>query len=167
MSYSIERLMDNINTGRNKHVQSNVDPCAICSKKVKTDHLGIKCDSCDLWVHIVCNGTSEDEYVLLKNKNDLWHCLYCNLKNNLFNFPFTTCDNLQLSHINNCNSMHFLESLPDINIVNETVKFSNLASNEINNELPCNSSCKYYSINEYQKLNCSNNLNILHSNIKI
>ena len=62
----------------------------------------------------------------------MWYCLVCNLKNNLDNVPFTRCDNNELNNINNTSSMRFLESLPYVEIVNETSKFSNMASNEAN-----------------------------------
>ena len=38
---------------------------------------------------------------------------------------------------------------PYLEIVTETSKFSKLSSNEISNEVPINTSCKYYKINEY------------------
>ena len=58
-----------------------------------------------------------------------------------------------------------LESLPNAEIVIESTKFSNSASNEISFELPSKTSCKYYSVNEYQQLNNLGNLNIFHTNI--
>ena len=42
----------------------------------------------------------------------------------------------ELYNINNTSSMRFLESLPNIEIVVEASKFSNMASNEANIELP-------------------------------
>ena len=71
-------------------------------------------DSCDLWVHIGCNGILEEEYEHLKYDDDLRYCLICNLKNNLVNVPFTRCNNNELININNTSSMSFLESLPNV-----------------------------------------------------
>ena len=58
--------------------------------------------------------------------------------------------------------MSFLESLSNVEIVNETLKFSSMA----NIELPIKSTCKYYSVKDFLHLNKSrNNFNILNSNI--
>ena len=61
--------------------------------------------------------------------------------------------------------MRFLESLPNVAIVNEASKFTNISSNDASFELPSKSSSKYYTIKELQVLNISNNLNIFHTNI--
>ena len=66
-------------------------------------------------------------------------CLVCNLKNNFVNVPFTRCDNNELIDINDTSSMSFLEPLRNVEIVNETSKFSNMAYNEANIELLLNS----------------------------
>ena len=123
------------------------------------------CDICDKWIHIVCNNTTTDEYEQLKNQDDMWVCFLCNVKNNLLNVPFTICDNTELSNINTCNSMSFLNALPSIDVANETVNFSYTASNEIDVELPSNTDSRYYSVTEFQKLNKPKNLNIFHTNI--
>ena len=54
--------------------------------------------------------------------------------------------------------MRFLESLPNVEIINETITFLN-SFNDISNELRC----KYYSINDFQRLNKQGNLNIFHA----
>ena len=61
--------------------------------------------------------------------------------------------------------MSYLESHPNVEIVNETSKFSNMASNEANIELPIKSTCKYYLVKDFQHLNKARNNLILHSNI--
>ena len=125
----------------------------------------IQCDSCKSWVHIKCNDISPSEYEHLKYQSDLWHCLVCKIKTNLDDLPFTLCDNFDLMHINNTDSMRLLESLPYVAIVNEAISFSECSSNDSSIELPSKTSCKYYSVNEYQMLNKKSNLNIFHSNI--
>ena len=37
--------------------------------------------------------------------------------------------------------MRFLESLPNVDIINETLAFSDVSSNDINNALPIKTSC--------------------------
>ena len=55
-----------------------------------------------------------------KNNSDLWYCQLCTIKNNLDAFLFIQCNNTELSNINHTNSMSFLESLPHVEIINET-----------------------------------------------
>ena len=61
--------------------------------------------------------------------------------------------------------MRFLESLPNLDIFNESFSFTGDSSNDCSIELPNKTNCKYYSVNDYQRLNKKNNLNIFHSNI--
>ena len=61
--------------------------------------------------------------------------------------------------------MRFLESLPNLDIVNESLSFTDDSSNDCGIELPNKTNCKYYSVNDYQLLNKKNKLNIFHSNI--
>ena len=75
------------------------------------------------------------------------------------------CSNSDLININNSDSMRFLESLPNVEIVTVTCKFSMLSSNDASIEIPLKSCSKYYSANDFQLLNISNNFNIFHSNI--
>ena len=42
--------------------------------------------------------------------------------------------------------MRFLESLLNVEIINETISFSDVSSNDINDVLPTKTSCKYYSL---------------------
>ena len=42
---------------------------------------------------------------------------------------------------------------------------SDFPSNDINNQLPSKTSCKYYSVSEYELLDKKQNLNMFHSNI--
>ena len=61
-------------------------PCSICRYEVKHNHKAIQCTSCELWVHIKCNGISVDEYTQRQNNNlenpnlvdnELWSCMLC------------------------------------------------------------------------------------------
>ena len=144
MSYSDERLIEFIINDPNKPRNCAKDPCGICKKTVKTDQIAIQCDSCESWVHISCNKTSLSEYEQLVYKSDLWHCWVCNIKNNVERLPFTTCDNFELININDSNSMRFLESLPNLDIVNESLSFTDDSSNDCSIELPNKTNCKYY-----------------------
>ena len=63
-------------------------------------------------------------------------------------------------NINNTDSMRLFKSLPNVAIVNEAISFSECSSNESSIELPSKTSCKYYSMKEYQLLNKKRNLHI-------
>ena len=61
--------------------------------------------------------------------------------------------------------MRFLDSLPNLDIVTESLSFTDSSSNDSSVELPNKTSCKYYSVNDYQLLNKKYKLDIFHSNI--
>ena len=71
---------------------------AICYKAVRNNQGAVQCDSCDLWVHNKCNGTTDKEYELLKlsDETQSWECIVCMLSKNLVTVPFTLCDNTEL-----------------------------------------------------------------------
>ena len=116
---------------------------------------------------LVISGFTVD--VMIDVAVDPWFCLVCCLEFNLENVPlFTRCDNSELININYSSSMRFLESFPNVEIVNdESSKFTNISSNDASFELASKSCSKYYTIKEVELLNISNNFNIFHhSNIK-
>ena len=165
LCHHVEQLINRIINNRCVPRSSVKDPCGICYKIVKTNQRAIQCDCCESWVHITCNDISPTVYEHLKYKSDLWHCLVCSIITNLDSMPFTVCNNLELTNINNSDSMRFLESLPNVDIVEQIVSFTEHASNDSNIELPAKGTCKYYSVKKYQLLNKKSNFNIFHSNI--
>ena len=44
---------------------------------------------------------SRQLYMDILNTSDLWHCLVCSINTNLDSMPFTVCNNLELTNINN------------------------------------------------------------------
>ena len=68
MIFSIDTIIDKIicEEDLGKSFCNLKYPCNLCSKSVMKNQKAVQCDSCDLWVHIKCNGTSDDEY----NGND-------------------------------------------------------------------------------------------------
>ena len=101
---------------------------------------------------------SKKDYENSKNQAASWSCLLCIIQDNLTNVPFTRCGNKELENINNSNTMAFTESPPDKKMVNVT-------DNAAMEELSSKTCCRYYSVEEYQKLPKINNLNIFHTNI--
>ena len=57
--------------------------------------------------------------------------------------PFTRCGYNELENINNSNTMAFTESLLDKEMVNETIKFSNVTDNAAMEELSSKTCCNY------------------------
>ena len=164
MSLSIDHIISIVDNNRPQPRSCVKFPYGICNKTVKQIIKQYNV-TCDLWVHIGSNGVSDTKYEHLKTDLNPWFCLVCCLKYNLDNAPFTRCDNSELININNSNSMRFLESLPTVEIVNEATKFSFMSSNDASIELASKSCSKYYSDNDFQLLNISNNFNISHTNI--
>ena len=58
--------------------------CGICLNPIAKNHKAVKCDNCDLWIHIKCNKINEQTYNLLINDNTVWYCLTCSKKLYLF-----------------------------------------------------------------------------------
>ena len=54
-------------------------PCGICLNPVAKNHKAVKCDNCDLWIHIKCNKINVQTYNLLINDNTVWYCLTCSM----------------------------------------------------------------------------------------
>ena len=50
------------------------------SKSCCQNHKAVKCDNCDLWIHIKCNKINVQTYNLLINDNTVWYCLTCSKK---------------------------------------------------------------------------------------
>ena len=54
--------------------------CGICLNPVAKNHKAVKCDNCDLWIHIKCNKINVQTFNLLINDNTVWYCLTCSNK---------------------------------------------------------------------------------------
>ena len=59
-------------------------PCRICLNPVAKNHKAVKCDNCDLWIHIKCNKINIQTYSLLIKDNTVWYYLTSSKK--LFSF---------------------------------------------------------------------------------
>ena len=52
-------------------------PCGICSKAVGNNHQAIKCDQCNLWIHIKCNKINKQTCNHLKSDSPHWFSISC------------------------------------------------------------------------------------------
>ena len=101
----------------------------------------------------------------MKLKSFPWNCLFCTLKHFHSVFPFSLSNEDELKKINSCNSMKFIESLPKINITEESSRFAQVNLSSIDENMPSLLSTKYYSVDELKKSNITNNVNIFLSNV--
>ena len=81
-----------------------------------------------------------------------------------FAFPFSSINNVELNNLHCSDSMNFLKSLPSLEIVSEVADLSAQLS-EVDLNMAFQTDCKYYSVNEYQKLTNNKHLNLFHTNI--
>ena len=52
-------------------------PRGICLKPVANNHQAIKCDKCNLWIHIKCNKINKQTYTYLQTDTSYWYCMTC------------------------------------------------------------------------------------------
>ena len=70
-----ELVIEAIRNDQNLNTPNNLKfPCGICNKNVLTNQKVIQCDSCDLWCHIKCDGTSIETYnkLMLSEEDSLF-----------------------------------------------------------------------------------------------
>ena len=164
--FSLETIIESMKC--NIKLNLNIKyPCSICRKPVLVNQKAIQCDTCNLWCHIKCDGTTLGHYntlMLYENQIEYWNCLVCRLKFHIDIFPFTLLDNMEMLNMNNSDSTKFCKILPKFDVNCITSKFSNLNSYDIDANLPNNVNCKYYSVEEIHNMEAFNNLNIFHTN---
>ena len=168
---NIERISGAISLGVELNPKNNLKfPCVICNKSVQSNQNAILCDHCGKWCHRKCDAMSPELYKhYVDNQDDpelKWSCLYCTMQFNHEHIPFTLSDNNDIDMINYSDSMKFCESLPTLEEIYETTKFSSFPKPmEEGSILPSNLNSKYHSVRDFQKLKIQKNFNILHSNV--
>ena len=152
--------------GNNK--KSRKIPCNVCGKNVRGNAKSVCCDICDNWVHIKCNGISASKYdeLCLEDNDESFFCIRC-FNNELpfgleFNTEYKQSTTLGLENSN-------LEDL-DVNISKKDKKLMNLLKkviSENNDPNIKNSSCRYYSIDEFcsKEFQAKQLFSIFHLNI--
>ena len=167
---NIERISGAILLGQELNPKNNLkQPCVICNKSVQKNQNAISCDQCGKWCHRKCDAMSQEMYKYYQDNQDNpevpWYCLYCTMLHNHEHFPFTLSDNNELENINNSDNMKFCESLPTLEEIYETTKFSSFPKPMEEASLPSNLNSKYHSVRDFQKLKIQKNFNIFHANV--
>ena len=99
---NMERIAAAILLGKELNLPNNLKfPCGICNKSVQKNQNALQCDTCDKWVHRKCEGMSPEKYRSFSETDVQFHCLYCTMRENHENIPFTISDNFELGNINN------------------------------------------------------------------
>ena len=101
-----ERISGAILLGTELNPKNNLKfPCVICNKSVQKNQNAIACDHCDKWCHRKCDAMSPEMYEYYVNNQDdpgvTWFCLYCTMKFNHHNIPFTLSDDHEINMLNN------------------------------------------------------------------
>ena len=179
MTFSIEAIVDSI---KNEYYNNICIPhtklrypCGICNKSVMNNQKAIECDSCGKWIHIKCNGTTNEMYEDLKLINEIlendanlvsddWWCLRCKIKFQCENFPFTLQDDVDLDNLNISDSNRFFDMLPKFNIISKVTPIQNKV-NDVDENIDDPINCKYYTVDELKHFPVNRALNIFHSNV--
>ena len=165
---NLERISGAILLGKELNPPNRLkSPCSICNKSVQKNQNAIQCDTCDKWVHRKCENMSIELYNYYVNSGDevKFHCLYCIMKENHENIPFTISDNFELENINNSDNMQFCENLPTLEEIYETEKWSEYPRPLEEATLPSNLKSKYHRVSDFQNLKIEKNFNIFHANV--
>ena len=166
---NIERILGAIVLDNDLNPPTNlINPCSICNKNCLSNQKWIQCDNCEKRCHIKCDGTTAVEYKFYedeKNAHIYWHCLYCSVKFNHSNIPFTASCVSELININQSDSLEFLNFLPSLEIVNETASYEKYSLPDANFDLPNLVNSKYHTVEDFQKLDIQDNFNIFHANV--
>ena len=136
-------------------------PCGIYLNPVAKNHKAVKCDNCDLWIHIKCKKINLQTYNLLINDSTVWYCLTCSKKL----FPFSSL---------NRNYLHSTIPGKAIKFKAFTRKRSSLENvlidklNDAVSESDLEKSSQYFEVDDFKKEFNSNNYkvtNFFHMNI--
>ena len=136
-------------------------PCGICLNPVAKNHKAVKCDNCDLWIHIKYNNINVKAYNLLINDNTVWYCLTCSKKL----YPFL---------VPNDNDFHSTIQGKTIKFKAFTRKRSSIENviidklNDAVSESDLENSSQYFEVDDFNKaFNSSNHkgTNFFHMNI--
>ena len=136
-------------------------PCKICVKTVQDKDKAVRCDLCELWIHIRCNNLNYLDYRYLQNCDESWQCIECcstisSFKSLSSNKNFLACCTKTNS---NMTQWKDLENDRDSSLLLKPSSNLGLLVNQFNNATPENgndpekiASSKYYDIDEMHNI---------------
>ena len=171
----IESLKQNNDLYKNVINAKHPYPCGICQKNVNNNQKAIECSNCKYWIHIKCNGTTDDEYRKMVNENDLmsesdialqkWLCYKCTISNMAALFPFGLENDYELKNVLNNESLKILDNLPTFDIYSKANSLDSLKQFDIDENVIIDINSRYYPVSEFQNLKLNNSFLIMHSNL--
>ena len=85
---------------------------------------------------------------------------------NIEMFPFGLLIGDNIKNMNSSNSMHKLDIIPEFEIISTITKIDDICSNDIDNSIPNNVNCKYFTNEEISNLpKTKNSFNTPHANV--
>ena len=133
-------------------------------KNVGNNKKAVYCTMCEMWIHIKCNGTTNEEYNQMIDENltnndnitnniqEEWYCKKCTIINRANLFPFGLESDYNISGINNSDSMKTFNLLPKFEISTQAAKIDSLNQHDLDENLINNINSKYYSVKEFNAL---------------
>ena len=109
--------------------------------------------------------SNRDNPILIEN--DEWICLKCITDERASIFPFGILNNFEIINLNSFDSIYLSEQVPEFDIFSDAINTNNLDnSNDIDENIVHSINSRYYSCQEFFKINCnSNSLKLYHTNV--
>ena len=147
---NIERIIEALVLGKDLNPPNRLSwPCSVCNRNCLRN--SINCDKCFRWCHIVCDGTSTEQYRKYESPQHTaaWYCLPCTVQFHYENIPFTACSLSELVNINNSDTLEFCHFLPSLEVVHESSSLAKYSLPDPDFDLPNLVNSKYHSINYF------------------
>ena len=146
------------------------NPCGICHKSVNDNQKAILCNTCDLWIHRKCNGTTVKEYEMYCKEDDNipWMCILCSIDELASKFPFGYLSKLELNDLFGTDLPSQLELLPSYELRSKLSQIPNLNDFDIEENYVQTINSKYYDLHDFNNLTASigKGLSFFHLNIR-
>ena len=174
MPVPIDFIIKSLNVSNTIKSLSNPKfPCRVCRKNVNYNNRSKQCTYCHYWIHVKCTDMSVQEHniQLSQKQTDITEskqltCPKCTMWNNAEMFPFGLLSNDYIHNMNSSNSMHKLEMIPEFEITSTITKINETSSNDIDNSIPNNVNCKYFTNEKFSSLQkTKNSFNLLHAKV--
>ena len=98
-------------------------------------------------------------------ENEDWVCLSCTITNRANIFPFGHINNFEMENLFSLDSSCISDQIPEFDIFSDALNAGNLKSNDIDENIVYNLNSRYYSCQEFFKLNNTKDLKLYHANV--